>query len=168
MKLRMHVALALLQFLSACVGVLGLLLFGGMLGYVEPLWRGGKALFAPYLALEGLGLAMVPSYLLAFRLLKFGWDKGGALRVLCLGLIQGVLFPLIVVAMGWMMAKAWMVTDWFGIPRQQATGLTDTFFWILAIFLALAAMASSVISALLMRMVLRDKGDATCTMPRIS
>lgn len=72
MKLRMHVALALLQFLSACVGVLGLLLLGGMLGYVEPLWWGGKALFVPLFALESLGLAMIPSYLLAFRLLKFG------------------------------------------------------------------------------------------------
>lgn len=157
MKLWMHVVLALLQFLSACIGVLALLLLGGILGYVEPLWWGGKALFAPYLALEGLGLAVIPSYVFAFRLLKFEWGWGAVLRVLCLGFVQGALFPLIVAAMGWMMAKAWVVAYWFGIQRQQTTGLTDAFFWFLAIFLALVAIASAVASALLMRMLLAKR-----------
>lgn len=144
MKLRTHVVLALLQFLSACIGVLALLLLGGMLGYVEPLWWGGKALFVPLFALEGLGLAAIPSYALAFKLLKFEWGWGAVLRVLSLGLIQGTLFLLIVAAMGW---AGWM-NDRFG---------TDAFWWFLAILLALAAIASSVISALLMRILLARK-----------
>src|SRR3569623_3317779 len=69
MKLRTHVVLALLQFVSACLGVLGHLLLGGMLGYVELLWWGGKALIVPLFALEGLGLAVIPSYVFAFRIL---------------------------------------------------------------------------------------------------
>lgn len=141
MKLRTHVVLALLQFLAACLGVLGLLLLGGMLGYVEPLWWGGKALIVPLFALEGLGLAAIPSYVFAFRLLKFEWGWGAVWRVLCSGLIQGVLFPLIVATIGW---AGWM-NDRFG---------TDAFWWFVAILLALAAIASAVASALLMRMLL--------------
>jgi len=158
MKLRTHVVLALLQFVSACLGVLGHLLLGGMLGYVEPLWWGGKALIVPLFALEGLGLAVIPSYVFAFRLLKFEWGWGAVWRVLCLGLVQGTLFPLIVTATGWIIAKAWVVAYWFGMQRQQTTGLTDSFWWLLlAIFLALAAIASAVASALLMRMLLTKR-----------
>lgn len=140
MKLRTHVVLALLQFLSACLGVLGILLLCGMLGYVEPLWWGGKALIVPLFALEGLGLAVIPSYVLAFRLLKFEWGQGAVLRVLCLGLIQGMLFPLIVATMAWV---GWM-NDRFG---------TDAFWWLMAIFLTLAAIAGAVASALFMQKI---------------
>lgn len=144
MKFRTHVIFALLQFLAACLGVLGLLLLGGTLGYVEPLWWGGKALIVPLFALEGLGLAVIPSYVFAFWLyrLERGWDA--VFRVLCLGLIQGVLFPLIVAAMGW---AGWM-NDRFG---------TDAFWWFMAILLALAAIASAIASALLMRMLLAKR-----------
>ncbi len=141
MKLRRHIALALLQFLAACIGVLGLLLLGGMLGYVEPLWWGGKALIAPLFALEGLSLAVIPSYVFAVGLLKFERGWGAALRVLCLGFIQGMLFPLIVAAMGW---AGWM-NDMFG---------TDAFWWFMAVLLALAAIVSAVASAWLMRKLL--------------
>jgi len=140
MKLRTHVVLAVLQFVSACFGVLGLLLLGGILGYVEPLWWGGKALIVPLFALEGLGLAVIPSYAFAFRLLKFKGSWGAVWRVLSLGFIQGVLFPLIVTTMGW---AGWM-NDRFW---------TDAFWWFMAILLALAAIISAVASALLMRML---------------
>src|SRR3569833_817502 len=105
MKLRTHVVLAVQQNVSACFGVLCLLLLGGILGYVEPLWWGGKALIVPLFALEGLGLAVIPSYAFALRLLKFKGSWGAVWQVLNKEKKQNELFPLIVTTMGW---AGWM------------------------------------------------------------
>lgn len=162
MNLRMHVALALLQFLSACVGMLCLLALWELYiwakhGYQGPfhLMPDGEELLGPMLAIEGLVLGAIPSYILVRRILERWRPKFTKLpAMLGIGLIQGMLFPLVLVAVGWTLAKAWGVANGFGIPPQQATGLTDAFWWFLAFFLALAAVASAGASALLMRKLL--------------
>lgn len=151
MKPQQHVVLALLQFLSAFAGALCLLLLGGVLGYVEPLWWGGKALFVPYLALEGLALGAIPSYFLSFKFIKLEWGHNAVWRVLCLGFVQGLLFPLLVATAAWVILKGWIVANWLGMQPQQPTTLTGLFFVLFAIFLAIGAIASSIASALLVR-----------------
>jgi hypothetical protein len=167
MKLRTHVALALLQFLSACVGMLCLLALWELYIWAKHGYEGlfylmpeGEALLGPMLAIEGLVLGAIPSYVFVRRILETRLPALINMPVaLGIGFIQGVLFPLILVAVGWMIAKAWVVAYWFGIQHQQATGLTDAFWWFLAFLLALAAIASAVAAALLMRKLLMNKRD---------
>lgn len=165
MKLRTHVVLALLQFLAACIGVLCLLVLWefflwakhGYGGLFHPMPE-GEALLGPVLAIEGLVLGAIPSYFFGRRILKTRLPVLTSMPVILgIGFIQGVLFPLMLVALSWMIAKAWVVAYWFGAQHQQATGLTDAFFWVLAILLALAAIVSAVAAALLMRMLLAKR-----------
>lgn len=154
MKLRTHTLLALLQFMSACLGALCLLVLWEVFlwakhGYGEFLLpvSDREIFLVPLLVIEGLILGAIPSYISARKsletrlLVPFSTPLAFGL-----GFMQGVLFPLMLASIGWMVSAM----EWLTADRLLAGG----FWWFLAIFLALVAIASAVASALLMRMLL--------------
>lgn len=157
MKLRTHVVLALLQLVSACLGVLCLLILWEVFlwikhGYGEfPLPISDKEiLLVPLLVIEGLILGAIPSYISARKSLEARLlVPFNTPLALVLGFMQGVLFPLMLVTIGWMVAAM----EWLTADRL----LADGFWWFLAIFLALIAIASAIASALLMRILLAKR-----------
>jgi hypothetical protein len=157
MKLWMHAVLALLQFVSACFGALCLLILWEVFlwvkhGYGEfPLPVSDREiLLVPLLIIEGFILGAIPSYISARKSLETRLlVPFSAPLALGLGFMQGVLFPLVLAAIGGMVAAM----EWLTADRL----LADGFWWFLAIFLALVAVASAVASALLMQMLLAKR-----------
>lgn len=157
MKLGTHLVLALLQFVSACFGVLCLIVLWEVFLWAKHGYGGiplpisdREILLVPLLVIEGLILGAIPSYISARKcvearlLMPFSTPLA-----LGLGFMQGVLFPLMLATIGWMVAAMeWLTADIL---------LADGFWWFLAIFLALVAIASAVASGLLMRMLLAKR-----------
>lgn len=141
---------ALVQFLAAFAGLLCYLVLASLIGWVDPIWWGGEALFPLGFGSIALLIGAVPSYGICLKILKVARKVEIVLyrHIVITGFLQGILF---VVSFSLYLRLAN-----FSAFRYLISQLQQVDIWIpILVALGAAVLLSAVFSALLVLVVLR-------------
>lgn len=85
---------ALVQFMAAFVGLLCYLVLASLIGWIEPIWWGGKSLFPALIGVLTLLIGALPFHVITAICLRriAGLHTFSNQRLIIVGAIQGVVF----------------------------------------------------------------------------